>query len=217
MPVKKITTQKSAAKRSPKKSQESKQKNLLTKNGVKKISREERAHIRQAVDSLPRLLTQNVTEPFTETTPPPTPSPHGGNKTHRYTSSQLERKKRFLLNTVVGITMIFIAVLWVINVQFQFTNAKFHKGSDESLWQIGKSDFTNLVSEPRKKQKEQEHDQFFSKESTQQELSEEEIKNILVQNLSSFVSSSASTSTIETATSTPAVTTSTLTSTTTSE
>lgn len=217
MPVKKGVTKKP---KTPAKKRTSK------KTPAKKISKQERENIKKAVSSLSGFLNEQVPvrteqkeeseqrpastyhKPVFQKPKPPVAEPK--KPVRAYSPSALERKKRFIVHTVVAVIMIFIASLWVINMRSKFSDAGFKLGSEEQLWETAKDDYNSLVKQPRQLQAQMDD----VVEQVEQAQTEEAIKKILTENLLLATASTSTTSTPSVTTSTPEVATSTLSTTT---
>lgn len=185
MPVKKSTTQSSSA----------------SKKG-KKISKEQRESIKQAVDSLSGMVVSSQKEKERETPPTlRTTNPVSS----RYHNRALEEKKRRIVWMCVSLLMIIISCVWVYALRVQVKNSPFGSGSDSTLWETAKFDYSQIL----KPLKEDSPTTPKPADPVTYEESER-IKEILAQNIISLEQTSTSTtSTSEMVTSTPSEITST--------
>ncbi len=187
MPVKKNTNQNSPA----------------SKKG-KKISKEQRESIKQAVDSLSGMVTTFPVEKEIRPQAPQTPPTLRTTKSipSRYHNKLLEEKKRKIVWISVSLLMIIISCVWVYSLRIQVKNSGFGTGSDSTLWETAKFDYSQIL----KPLKEIPSTKPTSTDPVTYEESER-IKEILAQNILYLEQTSTSTSsTTEIATSTPSET-----------
>lgn len=120
----------------------------------------------------------------------------------RYHNKLLEEKKRKIVWISVSLLMIIISCVWVYSLRIQVKNSGFGTGSDSTLWETAKFDYSQIL----KPLKEVPLTTATSTDPVTYEESER-IKEILAQNILQLEQTSTSTSsTTEMATSTPSET-----------
>lgn len=170
----------------------------VKKNNNKKISKEQRESIKQAVNSLSGLV-QNTQAPKEQPKENPEPSQKKF-PASKYHNTVLDQKKRRIVWTAVTLLMIIIFGFWTYTVRLQVKTSGFGTGSDGILWETAKINYDEIL----KTVKTDEPKTSSTPDPVTYEDSEK-IKEILKQNIIIFEQTSTSTtSTSETSTSTPA-------------